>query len=82
MSQCKGCGKEITWAKTPAGKNIPLEKTKHAYEVNTSYDAGLPQSFAVPFERDVYISHFLTCKNANDFSGGRHREDSGTLDHR
>ena len=25
MSQCKSCGAEITWAKTPAGKNMPLD---------------------------------------------------------
>lgn len=68
MSQCKGCGREIVWAKGPNGKLLPLEKAT-AYELD-GRNAIRIDSFHGPF-----ISHYLTCPKANEFSGkSRKRE--------
>lgn len=68
------------FAKSPDGKTIPLEKVQ-AYSIteateDTALDlalgrAGAPDAHRVEF--DTYISHFLTCKHANQFSKGRKR---------
>lgn len=71
MSNCKGCGREIVWGISPTGGKIPLETCKHIY---MGVHSDLPQA-GVPFEvikcTDAvhFISHFLTCKNASEFSG-------------
>lgn len=65
MSRCKGCGREMVWAKTPAGKNIPLERVPNGYEVSGG------QAIEIGTLDGVYISHFLTCPKANQFSGSK-----------
>lgn len=59
-ARCAGCGRAIEWAKTPNGKNVPLERLK-------SVTVG-PDNVTRP-GGDVLVSHFLTCPKANDFSG-------------
>lgn len=73
-STCKGCGAPITWAKTRDGKNLPLQKCP-VYEIDWSRNdetegpfAGSYQAHALKIERETYVSHFLTCPKANDFS--------------
>lgn len=53
--ECKGCGFQIVWVKTKAGKNMPCD----------------PELVKVVTEDgDVVtgrVSHFATCPNADDF---------------
>lgn len=72
MSTCKSCGARIMWAKTVAGKSIPLDvkpvaggnielrlppPAKRAYEVRAHVVTPSP---------DVHrhVSHFVTCPNS------------------
>lgn len=58
-SQCKSCGEQIVWFKTPAGKNMPVD----AYTV----EAGDKQ-----LDLKRHVSHFSTCKYAKEHrSNGR-----------
>lgn len=59
---CAGCGRTIIWAKTPNGKNVPLERVPIT-EVNAEGVA-----FTSPNET-VLVNHFKTCPKASDFSG-------------
>lgn len=65
MAQCKGCGREITWAVTKTGARIPLERCKHVYEI---MDTQRGKGEAVMYGLPMWISHFLTCPKANEFS--------------
>jgi len=69
MAICKGCGREIIWAMNETGSRVPLEECKHAY-VGINADRPTPgTTFDVVRPPDVvYISHFLTCARASDFS--------------
>lgn len=57
MSTCAGCGAEIIWITTPAGRPMPLEA-----KGETMYLPG-PPARAVTAHR----SHFATCPKAKDF---------------
>lgn len=72
---CKGCGRPITWAVSPAGADIPLEQV-YSYRVEAAgmSDPGRPPR--VERGPSVWISHFLTCKERDRFSG-KNREPSG-----
>ena len=69
MSNCKGCGAEIVWLKTRAGKNIPVNVPK--FEIIN----GMPHgeiaheavTTAVEFDPSYMTAHFATCPNANKF---------------
>jgi hypothetical protein len=77
MGTCRSCGAQVIWAKTPAGKNCP-------YDVAVTGDRpGGPGTKVVPVysilngkaERckageEGHASHFSTCPNANQHSGG------------
>jgi hypothetical protein len=65
---CRACGREITFAPGPNGKEIPLERITDPYSldwnpVSERFEA-VPRSFA----EDTYISHFKTCPVAGEFS--------------
>ncbi len=64
MANCKSCGKEIIWAKTPEGKNIPLDAVAPVYDI-TLRD-GIARKVS-----GVHVSHFSTCRKANDFSASK-----------
>lgn len=55
MSKCKGCGAEIVWIKTPAGKAMPCD----------------PNKVTIVTERGAtvtgYIPHWATCTAAKSF---------------
>lgn len=61
MSQCKSCGAEIIWAKTPAGKNMPLNADG---EKRFLVEGGATQIITC---RPIVVrtSHFSTCPNAD-----------------
>lgn len=69
---CRGCGAEITWARTAQGKNIPLEFADPSTNGNIRIDE---KGFALVTSRrgtGPYISHFVKCPQAHTF-----RRDNG-----
>ena len=80
MPKCKGCGKEIFFAKHILGegkfKNVPLDPLPVIFEVTIDDAVGPVQ--CKPVQRGRFmVSHFNTCPNANDFSSSnRKKEDS------
>ena len=71
MTNCKGCGKKITWGETEEGKMIPLDPRPPVYEVWMRANDG--KTF-IKRRTDCYVSHFATCPNANEFSGSKRKE--------
>jgi len=57
-AHCRSCDAKILWAKTSAGKPMPLNEAK--VQVHTLNSAG-------NIERTVFghVSHFATCPNAD-----------------
>lgn len=55
MSKCKACGADITWMKTEAGKNIPVD-------TDTVGDFG-----ADVFDKETMTAHWATCPDADKF---------------
>lgn len=75
MPKCRGCDAEITFAEnTATGKKIPLQRVP-VYEIDwvedLASDHNQGKQIALKKESDLYISHFLTCKGANNFSGAK-----------
>jgi len=67
MSNCKSCGARISWAKTDAGKNIPLDEVPNPRGnlVRTDLKGGVRVAKEDdPPELVRWISHFATCPNA------------------
>jgi hypothetical protein len=70
--ECRGCKRPIVFATTTTGKKIPLEK-QTVYEIEWREhpdETRGREAVALKIEREVFISHFLTCSAANRFSGG------------
>lgn len=77
---CEKCGAALIWAQGVKADGtrgwIPMNKRRvRAYDI--SEDGLGPPEFLV-VERDrkpllVHISHFVTCPNASEFSGGRRK---------
>lgn len=59
---CNGCGRKIQWAKTPAGKNVPLELVP-LIKIDKE---GVARAVDGEF---VLVNHFKTCPQAAAFSG-------------
>jgi hypothetical protein len=69
LDKCKSCGTEMIWAKTPAGKLMPLDRTPTAdgmWALDEAEGACYfvsPGSFAF-FDGPRHHSHFATCPDA------------------
>lgn len=83
MPKCRSCNAEIRWAKTPAGKAMPVDEKPSAtgnvclierptgpvaVYLNAEGKAPLPE-LQPSAEAPRYLSHFATCPNA-----GLHRK--------
>jgi hypothetical protein len=72
VAKCRGCGKEILWGviKDERGvRNVPLDPTPPTYRVvREIIDPGQPAGCVVERAENVFVTHFATCPNANDFS--------------
>lgn len=74
MSACRGCGKDVVWARLPDGGKIPLDPRPPVYEVSevTEADPNNPgQVVTVTTATRApgkMVSHFATCPKASDFS--------------
>ena len=80
VAHCRGCGAEIIWIRTPAGKAMPCNPERVCYWQNpTGYHRIVtPNGVVVSADLDVqrgpatglgYISHFATCPAADHFRG-------------
>jgi hypothetical protein len=76
MSKCRGCDADINWASTPAGKSMPLDPEPHPdgnieAHVDGSgrwhVDIVHADSQSTMFTPNLYLSHFVTCPNAEEF---------------
>lgn len=54
IKPCKGCGADIVWMKTTAGKSMPVDA--ETVEVGDEV-----------FDKGHNVSHFATCKKADQF---------------
>jgi transcription elongation factor Elf1 len=60
MANCKSCGAEIEWIKTPQGKSHPVDASPKKLWQYTDHPVNNPWQLV-----DVYESHFATCPDAN-----------------
>ena len=79
-SACRACARRIIWTTSPTGAILPLDARPvtvyaivhsasgaRAVKATSVYSAEEAVELAGP----LYISHFLTCPSAREFSGGR-----------
>lgn len=71
MSKVCKCGRKIFFAETSEGKIIPLDPTPPVYE--HYFDESLGKNVCKKLG-NAAVSHFATCKNANEFSGSNQPE--------
>ena len=69
MSVCRGCGKTIILATLNTGGSVPLDPSPPVYEV--MWDP--PRNPIATRLAKAMVSHFITCPNANQFSGSKNR---------
>ncbi len=77
FGHCNGCGAQIIWIKTKAGRNMPCNTTLVDYKADGGKDkivlpsgevvSGTIVSSADSPDGHGYISHFATCRNARSF---------------
>ena len=71
MAKCKGCGRDIVWI-VMGEKRIPLDPSAPCYGYSVNSD-GYLEGFRVDH---AFVSHFATCRMANQFSGGPKEEET------
>lgn len=72
MAKCKGCGREIIWAKSKeSGAKIPLDPRPPVYVYAKTPEGGMECWYPLA---PSAVSHFATCPNANEFSGSKRRK--------
>ena len=64
MTRCKGCGAEIRWIKTAAGKNMPLDFQPVRFYVNMKNLVDDEDRWEVI---NGHQAHWATCPNATEF---------------
>jgi hypothetical protein len=65
---CKGCGREVIFVTNGlTGKTVPLDVASraHIYELVDAAEGG---DVAYPSKQEVFVSHFLACPKASEFS--------------
>ena len=76
---CRGCGKQILFVTTCDGKTVPLDPTPPVYHRIYDPDSGV--HFWIRGSNDpeptAMVSHFATCRAANDFSGSGQKNTVG-----
>lgn len=75
MSTCRSCGASIEWVTLPSGKRMPVDVLPDdaGYVAIDWDDAGRHTAVVLTEEQiagylaPLYVSHFQTCKDANDW---------------
>lgn len=69
VSRCDGCGAEIYWITTTAGKPMPVDTQKRTILAPESWTQGLKgvTSDSKWITVSGYQSHFASCPKANQF---------------
>lgn len=77
MARCKGCGAEIGWIRTPAGKAMPVDPEPVYVAVDDGSDVFVTDVGEVIHGRAVpandgsaevaFVSHWATCPEAGRF---------------
>ena len=57
--RCRACHAGITWIKTPAGKNMPVDTASRSQRIAIIGGVGVLST--------TYVSHFETCPKAEQF---------------
>ena len=65
--KCRGCGANITWAKTERGKTIPLDMPAEMRFVLVSFFDRNDAPYQQAIMHKTYTSHFATCPKAAEF---------------
>lgn len=67
VSLCRSCKAEVIWVRSPSGAWLILDAKPipHLYEVTDGKVRAL---------RQVFVSHFTTCPQANEWSKGKRTE--------
>lgn len=63
---CRGCGRRILWIEID-GRRIPLDAVAPCYVRMTDKETGA--EVWAQGRGNAYVSHFATCRAANQFSG-------------
>ncbi len=66
-AQCKGCGAQIIWAVTEAGKRIPLDETPQKRIILVGHLNVEHGNYNEARVVNTYQSHFVTCPKATEF---------------
>lgn len=87
MAKCRGCGEEIIFIKSPAGKFIPCNPSKVLYsnpgkgKARVVTQSGEVVSCTIGADDDTskaagvgYIPHWSTCKAASQFRKRKKKE--------
>ena len=75
MASCRSCGAELVWAVTANGKRIPLDTKPVEHPKSGLFrlvSAGIDPRIRPPLAAsadadDLYVSHFATCPNAEEW---------------
>ena len=77
MTTCRGCGQNIIWIKTKAGKMMPCDPQPHSIKEGPGdmilltaageIIRGTPRAYDNGADKTGYISHFSTCPAADTF---------------
>lgn len=79
LAACTRCRKPIVWGQTADGTKVPLEMRR-----TTAYRFLAQHSSHVEIERGaepVFVSHFLTCPHADEFSGRSQARSAAAQNH-
>lgn len=85
MASCSSCGADVIWCTTTKGKSMPVDKEPvDTGNLILEHGAGVPKAIVVGdrgvFDLDDngggapaprYVSHFVTCPNAQEHRGKR-----------
>jgi hypothetical protein len=66
-TNCKGCGAEIEWSKTEAGKAVPLNRPPEKRFIMLMHHGEGEYVKLV----ETWVSHFATCPKASEFRNKR-----------
>lgn len=72
MNTCKACRRPVLWAKTQAGKNIPLD-VQQVGGGNIALRNGVAVIVDTHPAIERYVAHFKTCPAADQFRSKRKR---------